>query len=364
MTGSPVAERFATPAGLTVVRLPPVVKVGNEDYRSRDPRWSIDLVRRTRSAIMIDTARRFRPDVFLVDHAPQGMKQELLPVYEVIRLSSPATRIVLGLRDVLDEPVRVRENWSALKAYDTLETVFDRILVYGSAELFDVVTSYGLSCDVAAKLTYCGYISRPANRRVAQSPEEGFVLGIAGGGGDGAVALSATLEASAALRRASLVVTGPLMSESDRRALENQAALDPRATVTEFIADLDEAMSRASAVVTMGGYNSLCELVANGVPTIVIPRIHPRREQAIRADLFHDLGVVSVVAPGEGLAERLRASLADTLAVGRREESRGLDLNGLEQIDAALEAEARVARGYAATPMPRADTDLAGRLSA
>ena len=364
MTGSPVAERFATPAGLTVVHLPPVVKVGNEDYRSRDPRWSIDLVRRTRSAIMIDTARRFRPDVLLVDHAPQGMKQELLPVYEAIRLSSPATRIVLGLRDVLDEPARVRENWSALNAYDTLETVFDRVLVYGSAELFDVVSSYGLSAEVAAKLTYCGYISRKVSRRRPQFLEEGFILGIAGGGGDGAVALSATLEASAALGQASLVVTGPLMSEADRRALVDQAALDPRATVAEFIADLDGAMSRASAVVTMGGYNSLCELVANGVPTIVIPRIHPRREQAIRADLFHDLGVVSVVAPGEGLAERLRETLAVALDSGRREEPRGLDLNGLEQIDSALEEQARLARGYAVGPSTCADTDQARRLSA
>ena len=129
MTGSSVAERFPVPQGLALVRLPPVVKVGAEDYRPRDTRWDIELVRRARSAIMADAARRFRPDVFLVDHAPQGMKAELLPVYAALRSASPATRIVLGLRDVLDDAVSVQQTWSEQGAYETLETVFDRILV-------------------------------------------------------------------------------------------------------------------------------------------------------------------------------------------------------------------------------------------
>ena len=365
MTGSSVAERFPMPRGLALVRLPPVVKVGAEDYRPRDQRWGIDLVRRARSAIMADTARRFRPDVFLVDHAPQGMKGELLPVFATLRSASPATRIVLGLRDVLDDPDSVRQTWSEQGAYQTLETVYDRILVYGSAGLFDVVPAYGLSAAVAAKLMYCGYVCPQTGQRTpGPRAGEAFVLGTAGGGGDGTEALSATLAASASLEVKSLVVTGPLMGEADRLALAHQAAQDPRAEVTEFIPDLSDAMSRASAVVTMGGYNTLCELVASGTPAVVVPRIQPRREQAIRAELFARRGVVAVVAPGADLDARLRDALGAALAAGRRRRPSGLELDGLDRVDGAVEAEARLSRVRAVPASWPGHAEPRGRASA
>lgn len=345
MTGSPVAERFILPRGLTLVRLPPVVKVGAEDYRPRDPRWSIDLVRRARSAIMADAARRFRPDVFLVDHAPQGMNGELLPVFAALRSASPSTRIVLGMRDVLDDPASVRRTWFEQRAYETLETVFDRVVVYGSSNLFDVVSGYGMSPAVAAKLTYSGYICRPTGCiRPSFSAGGAFVLGTAGGGGDGTEVLSATLAASAALGVASLVVTGPLMDAHDRLALAAQAAGDPRAEVVEFVADMGSVMDRAGAVVSMGGYNSLCEIAARGIPTVVVPRMQPRREQAIRAELFARRGVVSVVAPGADLDSRLGRALGAALAAGRRHGPSLLDLGGLDRVDQILETEAMLSR--------------------
>ncbi|NNN02964.1 MAG: hypothetical protein HKL87_03085 [Acidimicrobiaceae bacterium] len=347
MTGSSVADRFSTPARLKIVQLPPVIKVGDEDYQSRDPRWSTDLVRRSRSAIMKDTARRFQPDVLLVDHAPQGMKKELLPVFEVLRSESPATRIVLGLRDVIDTPEIVRNNWENAGVYDTLEEVYDRILVYGNADLFDVASLYGLSDEVSAKLTYCGYVSRHRYGTSARDDVEDFVLGIAGGGGDGAEVLAATLSASAALARRCVVTTGPLMSEPDRRVLERVAASHDHASIVEFVSDPSEMMSRAKVVVTMGGYNSLCELIALGASTVVIPRVHPRREQAIRAQMFADLGIVSVELPGEDLASRLRDTLARVIDSEEVTSSTVLDLGGLDRIETALELEASASRRHA-----------------
>ena len=351
MTGSPVAGHFAIPERLTLVQLPPVVKVGVEEYRSHDDRWDIDLVRRTRSAIMVDTALRFRPNVLLVDHAPIGMKGELVPVYGALKTHSPNTRIVLGLRDVLDDPDTVRQLWHTQHAYDALEDVFDRILVYGNEDLFDVVSSYDLSSSVAAKLTYCGYVSRRLGTD-ATPPREDFVLGTAGGGGDGVEALSATLSACAALEVACRIVTGPLMSATDRARLIREASVDPRATVTEFLPDAHAAMARARAAVTMGGYNSLCELVASATPTVVVPRIYPRREQAIRAEFFAARGAVAVVSPGADLARRIYEALRRAIDHGPRSGPAPIDLGGLDEIERALDAEAR--RGPARDASTRA----------
>ncbi len=349
MTGSSVADRFEIPSRLKIVQLPPVIKFGNEDYRSRDPRWSIDLVRRSRIAIMKDTARRFQPDVFLVDHAPQGMKKELLPVFDVLRATSPATRIVLGLRDVIDTPEVVRQHWHEAGIYETLDEVYDRILVYGRAELFDVTELYGLADTVASKLTYCGYVSRHHADDPQRSRKEDFVLGISGGGGDGADVLSATLSACAALARRCVVMTGPLMGDVDRRALALQVATHPLASIVEFVADPSDLMRRASVVVTMGGYNSLCELVALDAPTIVIPRVEPRQEQVIRAQIFAQLGAVTVELPGKALAARLSDTLARVLETPPATKTATLDLGGLIKVANALEVEARASRGSRTT---------------
>ena len=349
MTGSPVAERFDLPAGLDLVRLPPVVKVGPEQYRPRDRRLDPELVRRVRGAIMADVARRFAPEVFLVDHAPQGMRGELLPVFSALRSASPSTRIVLGLRDVVDDSATVRRVWSEQDVYATLEERFDRVLVYGSAAVLDVAAEYRLSGAIAAKVTYCGYLARPVPPATEPEPgstkaEDALVLGTAGGGGDGADVLSATLNACAALGARGLVVTGPLMDASQRAALERQAAESPLLSVVEFHPALGTAMATASAVVTMGGYNTLCELVAIGVPTVVVPRQQPRREQAIRAELFARRGLVRVVEPGRDLAGRVAEALKASLGEGRRFAPACLDLGGLGRVGDVLDEEAVAAR--------------------
>ncbi len=345
LSGSPVAERFSLPDGVVLVRLPPVVKVGPDEYRSRDPRWSQQLVRRTRSAIMADVACRFRPDVFLVDHAPQGMQGELLPVFAALRSGSPRTRIVLGLRDVVDAPEVVRRAWGEQGVYATLEQVFDRILVYGSRDLFDVAAAYQLPGAVESKLTYCGYLGRPVP--AGEPTGAPVVLGTAGGGGDGAEVLLATISASQALGLPCLGVPGPLMEGEDRRRVEAAAALAGGARAVEFVADMAHTMASARAVVTMGGYNSLCELAPLSVPVLVVPRTYPRREQEIRARLFAERGVVRLVEPGGGLADRLRLAIQQALS-GQPPQLCGIDLQGLTRVAAALEREA--ARAWKAGP--------------
>lgn len=341
MSGSPVAPRFPMPRGLSLVSLPPVVKVAPEEYASRGGRVGFGVVSRARAAIMADVALRFEPDALLVDHAPQGMKGELLPTFVALRNHLPQTRIVLGLRDVLDAPDTVRRTWLAQGVVDTLEHVYHRVLVYGCREILDVADAYGIPAQLRSRITYCGYVSRDAatTQPTAQHdralPSGPFVLGTAGGGEDGAEVLRATQRAARALGAQSVVVTGPLMPAAIRAELAAEAAASAGALVIEFVTDLQSVMTRAAAIVTMGGYNTLCEAVASGVPTVVVPRLWPRREQAIRAALFAERGLVRVVDPGDDLADRLTLPLAAALAHGGGRVT-PIDLRGAERVREAL----------------------------
>lgn len=321
-TGSPVIDRVPLPPGLACVSLPPVIKKGADRYDSLDPSLDISLVRRARSAVLSDVVARWRPDVLLVDHAPHGMKGELLPVFDTLRRRSPRTKVVLGLRDILDDPERVVAAWRGDGVVETLERVYDAVLVYGERSVFDLARLYRLPPSVAAGLEYCGYVAGPPSAGPIAPPGLGpgteYVLGTVGGGGDGVDLLVATAKAAAAAGLAAVLCTGPLMPDADRAHLGEAVGGPPGVVVVEHLADLAGVAAGARCVVSRGGYNSLCELVGLGVPAVVVPRSTPRVEQVLRAEAFAHRGLVRVVEERDDLAGSLAQAVMDATAGAMR----------------------------------------------
>jgi predicted glycosyltransferase len=65
----------------------------------------------------------------------------------------------------------------------------------------------------------------------------------------------------------------------------------------------------------MGGYNTVCEILSQGRPSLIIPREQPRREQLIRAEILHERNLADFipwhrVSPGL-LKDKLLATLDD-----------------------------------------------------
>src|SRR5450631_331483 len=239
ITGSPVIRQWKLPVGLRVQPLPPVVKTGAERYVSREPAQLFGLVKGYREALILKTVLRFRPDVFLVDHAPAGMNGELLSTLALIRREFPAMRTVLGLRDILDTPAIVRAVWQEQEIHALLEHAYDDVFVYGSEVLVDVAKDYGLTGRLANRVRYCGYVvaaaespdrcGRQQSRKVCwndrDAGERPVILVTAGGGGDGFFLIEAFLHAQRVTPGFySVIVTGPLMPEDQKAALRALAA--------------------------------------------------------------------------------------------------------------------------------------------
>lgn len=349
VTGSRHATSWPLPPRTELVTLTPAIKVGAERYR---PAASGDMgrVMAERSGLIAATLTRVRPEVFLVDHAPLGMNGELALALEAVHEALPHTQVLLGLRDILDDPAVVRERWNEQGIYQVLRDSYDRVLVYGCRELFDVVTEYGLPGDVARHTTFTGYIRKDRRGEPAAAHLWGAagrtgarrVLILGGGGGDAAPVFDAVLDAWPAIVRSvpaqALLVTGPLMPDAERRAIELHAATAGVRVVT-FSSALLSLIGSADAVVAMAGYNTVTEVLAARRPLILCPRTAPRREQLIRADVMERLGVARTVRldrPDVGLAEAIITSLSvepPPASVWDR-----IDLGGAERVvDALLE---------------------------
>ena len=104
--------------------------------------------------------------------------------------------------------------------------------------------------------------------------------------------------------------------------------------VTWISADtaLRERFFGARLVVSMGGYNTLCEVAAQGRRSLVVPRVNPRVEQLLRATLWHQRGVVEMLHPHELTPRTLSERVMELIDVDRPGSRDGLNLRGLETI--------------------------------
>jgi predicted glycosyltransferase len=304
---SPVGKFFSSAAGHDYCKLPSVRKVGPGDWQPVSLSSSFADVLDLRRAMLLTTVLAFRPDVLLVDHMPHGAMGELLPTLEVL-LDEP-TAVVLGLRDIIDAPSVVRERWRLEGAYEAVERYYDRVLVYGSPDVFDVGTEYGWPDTAKSKIRYCGYVCAPSPPDVSESLRSRYldgsgdgalVVAMAGGGADAYPLFDALLAAVPTIQAAGschvVLVTGPFLHADQLRELALRAEGLP-VTVLTSVSDAMCYAASADLVVAMAGYNTTAEILAVGTPALLVPRQGPSAEQQMRARLFAERGWVDWLRP-------------------------------------------------------------------
>ena len=345
VTGSPIAGRFDFAERIDHVRLPGVVKLQDGTYTSLSLNLSIDEMVRLRGAIITATAQEFSPDLVIVDKEPWGFRHELADT--LAALQAAGSRIVLGVRDVLDDEDALSAEWARKGAIEAIERYYDEIWVYGIPAICEPLAGLGLSPRMESRISYTGYLRRTAADWPAESgfeiPEEPYVLVTTGGGGDGAGLVDWVLrayEADPTLRQHALIVYGPFMSAAERGEFDSRASdLHGRVTTLSFHARFERLLAGARGVVAMGGYNTFCEILSMDKPAIIVPRTKPRREQVIRSVAAERLGLVRMLLPErDGYSAAVMAEAIKALAYQRRpSESRipGL-LDGLDAVAARL----------------------------
>jgi len=77
-------------------------------------------------------------------------------------------------------------------------------------------------------------------------------------------------------------------------------------------------MAAADAILSMGGYNSVCEALAVARPLVIVPRATHKIEQQIRAETLAAQGLARWVHPKELNGETLADALEWALRSDRR----------------------------------------------
>ncbi|UUV06718.1 glycosyltransferase family protein [Ruegeria sp. YS9] len=297
LTGSPVAGRFTFPRRVDHVRLPGVTKRADGSYAARTIGMGIEEVTELRSGLIQTAVQQFDPDVLIVDKEPTGFRGELLPTLKYLQKNC-GTKMVLGLRDVLDEPEVLAAEWARKEAVEATERFYHEIWVYGLQSIHDPTQGLPLSAAAQSRIHWTGYLRRDLGP-VGEPPQQPYILITPGGGGDGKAMVNLVLSAyekDPDLSPRAVLVYGPFLSGELREDFETRvAALNGRVTAVGFESQIETLFAGAEGVVCMGGYNTFCEVLSFDKRAVIVPRTTPRLEQWIRASRAEGLGLVRML---------------------------------------------------------------------
>lgn len=219
---------------------------------------------------------------------------------------------------------------------------FDEVWIYGDPDVYDPRATGEVPSTLAAKAVATGYLSHnrpddggipPAGVQAAGGESAGFeserfVLTCLGGGSDGGSLASIAVESEPPDGHRHLIVTGPQMDTEEFDRLRARAGA--ATTVIRHCDDIPGLVAAAEAVVCMGGYNTLAELMATDTPALVVPRKGHRAEQPRRAFALAAAGAVDAHTIERLDADVLSEWFVDS--VGRLTDRSHIDLTGLATV--------------------------------
>jgi predicted glycosyltransferase len=335
-TGTPYVPLFQNLQRVDYIKLPALAKEAPRGYRGKFLPMAPNHLIEYRKAVLRDTVQHFDPEIVLVDKAPTGVCGELLPSLRWLRRHRPEVRIIFGMRDIEDSSEATISQWSEQGIIEALDECFDEIWVYGVKSVYDVVSEYQLPPAIQNKLSFMGYVARGPCCHPVKLSTDPTVLVTVGGGTDGEFLLDHYLRVAAdrvaALGYRSVNVGGPDLPPATADALRQKAEAIEGTDWLDFESCMNCRIRSSELVVSMGGYNTLCQIVSNRKPALIVPRTQPRMEQAIRAEVWEERGLVSTVRPDALTAATLADAVTRLLGRGPTEPCDELDFNGLTRV--------------------------------
>lgn len=295
------AGTFFTQEGIDFINLPGIVKRPDGTYFPRDLDLGLEELVNLRSEILLSSLKSFNPDIILIDKEPLGVGGELLSALDFAHRTLKNCKIFIGFRDILDDPIALEREWGERDTLHVLERYYDGILIYGEDEVYSFHQEYQLPDSLCQKVNYVSYVD-PGRGQISQEHRDTLasfenswptVLVTAGGGGDGHELITPFIELfeqGGHEGRNFILLTGPYLRGNLLSRAWKVAERARNLRVVSFIPEPRLLFSKCQQIFCMGGYNTLCEIIAEGGHPYVLGRVTPRKEQYLRALNFENQG--------------------------------------------------------------------------
>lgn len=337
LNGGELIPDLQVPLGIRRIDLPPIVS--DPDFntvRAVDHGMGVKSAIAKRRNIILQAFERISPEIVLIELYPFGRGRfhaELEPLLELAK--NRGSKIICSVRDILTK----RKNQDAFerKAVKRMNQFFDLLLIHGDPEFQPLNDSFARLDEIQARMLYTGYVVPEIMAEPRR--KDRVIIASIGGGRFGhelaeAVVRAAPLLATRIPHRIQLY-TGPFCPEEVVCHLRQLAHGFANIQVKRFTPDLHDKLMNADLSISMGGYNTMMNVVATGVPAMIMGcTIDGGMDQVARVTKLARLGVIDAIVPDDlepnAFAEKIIACL------NRKPARASLNINGVAATTQAI----------------------------
>lgn len=261
-----------------------------------------------------------KPDAVMVEMFPFGRSQiaaEMVALIEAARAAPWRPLVLSSVRDLVaakTSRARYREMAGQVAAW------FDAVLVHGDANVIPFGESFPEAERIGRFLHYTGYVVADGLAPASPAEQGREVIVSAGGGVSGMTLMRAAISSRAdrALdptfaRLPWRLITGPNLPDADAAELARRAG--DGLVVERARSDFRRLLARARVSVSQCGYNTAVEVIATGIPAVMVPFGAGRQtEQHARARALARMGLAEVVPQGKLDGPSLARAIASAAA--------------------------------------------------
>ncbi len=266
-----------------------------------------------RKALLERIAVSYKPDAAVFEHFPFGrqfLAQEIVSFIGLLKQNG--ARIYSSARDIIAQDVDIR---ILLKQAD----LFSAIFIHADTNN-DFLTSFKQPVKLLDKTVFTGRVccleknelkAREALRRRLGTGKKRLILINIGGGRDGFDMLKKVIAAKPLLSGNTLylIATGTSIENENYNYLKKITQQDKNIILRRFVHDFTDHVNASDLYITMGGYNSINNILLTGARSIVFPR-KTDKEQVMRAAKYRALfQIADSGSKAKYLANKIQAGL-------------------------------------------------------
>lgn len=285
---------------MDVIKLPGFAnfdKLSGWDYTGRQGMEAEELFK-CRTELAECFMRNYDPDIFMVNHVPFGLNDELKPT---LNLNRKGTRI-LTLRGILFDREKTNREYFKGDAVKWIADKYDALFVHIDPNIFSIEDNYDIPAVLREKIQYTGYLSckndlSKIDARFMTNLDVNKKIVVASmGGGQGAIDIWKSMLAGLKENKDNFdeayLITGPYLETEDSIYLDNLQKECDWLHIIKYVSNMQIWMAASDLFIGAAGSNMIGEILAVGCNSILIPRQIREVEQHVHSKILSDKSIV------------------------------------------------------------------------
>jgi predicted glycosyltransferase len=342
VSGGDFPKGISIPEGINFVQLPAIGLDLNNCLEAIDSTEPVHVVMKSRQKEIMRIYNEIEPDIFVSEYFPFGKIQfmgDLLPLLKRTKSSKKPVNVICSLRDIL-EPKSMAKKMKQDFSVKIINEYYSSIMVHGD----EYFITLGETCPqlnrIEIPISYTGYVSGETYLPKIDRTEFNEIVLSAGGG---KIAPPFITKMICSFKNYGFgegtilkVIAGPIYPKEDWIELQKLVKDEPNIILLRSVESLTDVWKKAKLSISLGGYNTLMEVICSRVPALILPYCNESNsEQEIRAIKLKEEGLVETTDFKNSSEAELSLYVKKVLNFNPADKE--LNLNGVENMRVILE---------------------------